>query len=323
MIAPATHPVVHLVGLPGTARPTPFDRGRLSPALLLAHAVRHGHAPDGPVIVAGPMGADDTARACGVEPSLHIALPVGEPRLARPGLRNRLGACERLICWSDELAPLARRMAEEVHLISTDPEQCPLVPRHFARITTFAERDARLWRARGGAPVRANHWLTELAAEQTDRGSTSGVRAHAGIPEGTLLIASLADRPCSTDARGLAFFLSVLQTTGYPVCGLIPSVATNAHAALRHARGLGNRYPVLLTERPMVDLLGDIDLVVMPEEDQSGSSLTLEAVARARGCRVIRLNHRGKAGLKSTPGSVAPILETLDEILGRPEPVDA
>lgn len=323
MIAPRAKSVVHLVGLPGTARPAPFDHGRLSPALLLAHAVLHGHAPDGEVIVAGPMGADETARACGVHPSEHIAVPVGQPRLARPALKTRLGACERLICWTDELAPLARRMADEVHLISTDPQLCPLVPRHFARITTFAERDARLWRDRGAAPVRANHWLAELAAGHPGPTNHAGLRAHAGIPAGTLVVASLTDRPCSTDARGLAFFLSVLQTTGYPVCGLIPSVAANAHAALRHGRGLGNRYPILLTERPMVELLGEVDVVVMPEEDRSGSSLTLEAVARARGCRVIRLNHRGKAGLKSTPGSVAPILETLDGILGRAEPVDA
>jgi hypothetical protein len=257
-----------------------------------------------------------------VEPSHHIALPVGEPRLARRGLRARLESCERLICWSDELATLARRMAQEVHLVSTNPDRCPLVPRHFARITTFSERDTRLWRARGAAPVRANHWLAELAADHRVT-TNAGVRAHAGIPEGTLLITSLSDQPSATDARGLSFFLSVLHTTGYPVCGLIPSVAFNAHAAVRHMRGLVSRYPILLTERPIVELLGEVNVVVMPEEDHSGASLTLEAKARSRGCRVIRLSHRGKAGLKSTPGSVAPILETLDQILGRREPVHA
>ncbi|MCC5822695.1 MAG: hypothetical protein LAT64_03885 [Phycisphaerales bacterium] len=317
---PSQPATLHLVGVPGTDRPTIYDHGRLAPPLLLAAALRHGLTPRGPVVIVGPAGATAAAESCGLTPDERIAPPIGEPWLARPSLRRHARRLDRLVCWSDELAPLARRMAPEVHLISTRPGRCLLGPRQFARVLTVAEHDAIAWRIRGGSPEVAPDWIDALR-EPTDAPRAPSVRAATGIGHSPLLIAALTDHPGMTDARGLAFLLSVLHTTGYPVCGLVPSISANAHAARRHIRGLVSRYPLLVTERPIIDHLHEIDVVTMPEEDKTGASMILEAVATARGCRVIRLSHRGKAGLKSTPGEVAPILETLDAIMAdRPDP---
>jgi hypothetical protein len=303
---------VHVVAVPTTGTHVHNDLGRLAPPLLLGESLRAGRVPRGRVVVVGPTGAAETARACGLSPDCFLTLPVGRPALGRRGFRRVAAGVQRIICWSDELSPLVRRMADEVHLVSTDPDRCPAPPRHFARVTVLTEEDERVWRGRGGSPV-----LEADSAEHAPAGSLSPADRRADLPvdASMLTLASLDDRPASTDARGLAFLLSVLHTTGYPVCGLVPSIAGNAFVARRHIRGLTSRYPLLLTERPLIALLRSIDIVITSDESKTGANAVLESVARAHGVRVIRLSHKGRAGLKSTPGAAAPILQTLDAIL--------
>lgn len=307
-----TH-TLHVIAVPATARPVPRDPGRLSPALVLAHAMAEGSCPPGPVLVVGPEGCDRTAAACGLPCDDVLTLPLGLPHLGRPGMMARTRGLQRLICWSDELAPLVRRAADEIHLVSTDPELCPGLARHFARITTLTDHDAAAWRERGAAPVRANAWVEAIRSTPVAPApAVAALRARAGKSE--VLITALQDHPARTDARGLVFLLSVLSTNGYPVCGLAPSIAGNIASARRHISGLVRGYRLLVTEEPLPGLLGAVDMAVMPEEPQTGASVILQAAAEARGCRVIRLSHRGKAGLKSTPGTAAPVLENLDAI---------
>jgi hypothetical protein len=317
MNSPPSHPrpdTLHIVAAPATARPVPHDPGRLAPLLLLAHALHEGRCPAGAVLLVGPEGCERTAAGCGLRHDGTITLPLGQPRLGRPALLARTRGLQRLICWSDELAPLVRRAADEIHLVSTDPDRCPGLARHFARITTLTEHDAALWRQRGAAPVRANAWVDAIRNTPVDPNrALDGLRER--LDPGDILITALEDHPSRTDARGLAFLLSVLSTNGYPVCGLVPSIAGNAHAARRHIAGLVSGYRLLVTEEPLPALLGGIAMAVMPEEPQTGASVILEAAAEARGCRVIRLSHRGRAGLKSAPGAAAPILQTLDAVL--------
>lgn len=322
-----TH-TLHVVAAPAIARPVSRDVGRLAPVLLLAHALREGHCPAGPVLLVGPDGAARAAAACGLEHTASLTLPLGEPLLGRRALRRRARGLNRLICWSDELAPLVRRAAHEVHLVSTDPARCPAPARHFARITTLTDHDAAAWRVRGAAPVRADAWIDEIrhappALPRTD------LRRRLAIPDDQILIAALRDRPADTDARALAFLLSVLHTTGYPVCAVTPTVAANIAVARRHLVALVRRYRLLLTEHPLPALLHEIDLAVVPEGPPTGASMILQAAAEARGCRVIRLTDRGKAGLRSAPGAAAPLLDVLESIIQergrhhRPEPAHA
>lgn len=312
---PGRPDTIHIVAAPATARPVPHDPGRLAPLLLIAHALNEGRCPPGPVLLVGPEGCGRTAAGCGLRHDDTLTLPLGQPRLGRPALLARTRGLQRLICWSDELAPLVRRAADEVHLVSTDPDRCPGLARHFARITTLTEHDAALWRQRGAAPVRANAWVE--AIRNTSVEPTAGVAGlHDRLGPRDILVTALDDRPSRTDARGLVFLLSVLSTNGYPICGLVPSIAGNVHAARRHIAGLVRGYRLLVTEEPLPALLGGVAMAVMPEEPETGASVVLQAAAEARGCRVIRLNPRSKAGLKSAPGAAAPILETLDAILG-------
>lgn len=305
---------LHIVAAPATARPVPGDPGRLAPLLLLAYALAAGECPPGPVLLVGPRECDRTAAACGLPHHATITLPLSQPRLGRPALLARTRGLQRLICWSDELAPLVRRAADEVHLVSTQPDRCPALPRHFARITTVTEHDAAIWRQRGAAPVRANAWVDAIR-NTPPSDLLHAQRLRDRVDPGTILVTALEDRPAQTDARALAFLLSVLHTNGYPVCGLTPSIAAHTASARHHIAGLVRRYPLLVTEEPLPALLGDIDMAVMPEEARSGASMILQAAAEARGCRVIRLSHRGRAGLKSTPGTAVPILQILDSIL--------
>lgn len=300
---------VHVVAAPTTLAAVPHDIGRLAPPLLLAEAIRHGRVPAGRVVVIGPTGATETARACGLTPGGRLTLPVGRPALGRQAFRRIAGGVQRVMCWSDELAPMVGRIADETHLISTDPARCTAPARRFTRISVLNEADARIWRERGATPVIEPDWLGDPPAD----GEIT--RPDLGVEPSVLTLAALDDRPSQTDARGLAFLLSVLHTTGYAVCGVVPSMSFNASAARRHLRGLTSRYRLLLTELPLVSLLGSIDIVVTSDEVSTGASEILESAARSRGARVIRLSHKGRAGLKSTPGAVAPILETLDAIL--------
>lgn len=310
---PAT-PTVHIVASPTTRTLVPADPGRVAPLVLLAHALRAGLCNPGPVIVVGASGAEETASSLGLTPAARVCLPLGVPRLGRRALARLLRGVERVICWSDELTPLVRGMADEVRLVSTDPDACPATPRQLAQITTLTEHDAQRWRLRGGTPETHDDWIEQIREHPSDT-PPSGLRAAHSISDSTLVVTTFADRPAATDARSLAFLLSVLHTTGYAVCGVVPSVAHNTHAARRHIRGLVSRYPLLVTERPIHTLLDGIDVVILPKEDDSAASLILEAFAGANGCRVIRLSPKGRAGLKSTPGAVAPILETLDALL--------
>ncbi len=306
---------LHIVAAPATARPVPHDPGRLAPLLLLAHALSEGKCPPGPVLLVGPEGCDRTAAACGLTHHATMSLPLGRPRLGRPALLARTRGLQRLVCWSDELTPLVHRAADEVHLVSTDPDRCPDPPRHFARITTITEHDAAVWRRRGAAPVRADTWVEALRASAPPSIPHHPRDLRDRADPGAVLITALEDRPAQTDARALAFLLSVLHTNGYPVCGLTPSIAANTASARHHIAGLVRGYRLLLTDEPLPALLGGIDMVVMPEEARTGASMILQAAAEARGCRVIRLSHRGRAGLKSTPGTAVPILQILDAIL--------
>lgn len=302
----------HVVAAPAQSG-RPGDVGRLSPLILLGHTLRVRARTNQRVVVVGPTGAADTARACGLEPTETITAPLGNPRMARPGLARRCRGAERIICWSDELAPLVRRMADDVRLVSTNPALCPLPPRHFARITTLTEHDTLAWRSRGASPVHAESWIREL--RDTPLGGVCSLRDQLVIDPGSLVLAELSDRPTRTDARGMAFLLSVLHTTGFPVCGIVPAVASNAHAARRHIRGLASKYRFFLTDLAIPSILSGVDLVVIAEQADTGSSQILEAYARARGCAVTRLSHRGRAGLQSTPGVAVPVLDMLEQIL--------
>jgi hypothetical protein len=332
VIARSDHPgTVHVVACPATGVAGVTDRGRLSPALLLAHALANGLTPPGPVVVVGPTGAADTARRCGLDPTATLAPPLGNPRMGRPGLRRIAGGADRVVCWSDEIAPLVARTGEQVRLVSTLPDACPEPPRRFSAITVLTEHDAGRWRERGASQVTVAPWADRL--REGPPGGAGGLggaggagqagaalRARAGVDERTLVLTALHDTPRQTDARGLAFLLSVLHTTGYPVCGVIPSIAANAPSAARHVRSLASRYRLLVCDGPVTDLLSGVDVAVMPEQPDTGSGQVLDAFAASHGCRVVRLSHRGRAGLKSTPGVAAPILEALDAIRGERRP---
>lgn len=311
MIAANDQPgTVHLVGAPPARPVTSHDAGRVTPAALCAACLRRGDYPLGPVVVVGGPGAHEHAVACGLSPARVVVPPLERPDLARWSLRRIAGGADRVVCWSDELARVGSRLCDNVELVSTDPGACRARPRKLARIACLTERDAEAWRGLGGTP-EVIPVPRRLLPDPDDR-------VAAVLPadaQGRIVFTPLSDRPTEADARGLAFLLSLLHETGYPVCGVIPVASANLVAARRHHRALHGRFRLLVSDRPLPDLLGCVDVAVMPDGVRHGADTLLEAMAAERGVEIVRLAHRGRAGLKSTPGVAAPILQRLDAIM--------
>lgn len=284
------------------------------------------------VVVLGGRGARESALSHGLAPHTVLAPPFGRPDLARFALRRLAVGARRIVCWSDELARSAARLSRRVELVSTSPGACNAPARRLARVVCLTEHDAEQWRDRGASPeVESSLMPNPRSWPSADR---QEVRALLGLDASVLLFAPLADAPHHADARGLAFLLTLLHTAGYPVCGIVPSAAASIVAARRHRRGVGSAYRLLVTDRLLTDILPAVDIAVQPGTPRTGSEVLLDALARMAGAEVVRLSHRGRAGLSSTPGAAAPILDRLDTMLAargvpavlhspRPEPVGA
>lgn len=316
------HATLHLIGAPSmlsavSARGGRWEQGgsRLTPVLAYRAAVERGLASNAPILLVGPAGADAHARACGLDIAQRIAPPVGIPRLGRAALRRVAGGIDRVICWNDELVPMAVGIAEHTELVSTRPDLCTVSHRKLSKVTCLTEHDAARWAER------------QVTAEVIDLTSTpttpaerrAEARGRLGVPDDALLFAAIADRPDDADARGMVFMLTVLDATGFDVLAMIPRVAANSIAARRHHRATGQAYQLFQTERPATEWLAAADVVVLPRPGGYGADALLESTCRAFGCQIIHLDARGKPTIG--PGSAKEcisgqsLLDRLDAIV--------
>ncbi|MEM9374327.1 MAG: hypothetical protein AAGA55_11865 [Planctomycetota bacterium] len=289
--------------------------GRLTPRIAYERAIRLGLSTNAPLVLVGPGGAEDDARASGIEPRHRIAAPIGSARMARSALRRIAGGIDRIVCWYDELAVMAAGIAEHTELVSTQPYLCSVPHRRLSGVTCLNQHDAARWAERGIIPNVID--LTE-APIQPHR-SRPATRERFCISSDALLFVAVADNPLHADARGLIFMLTVLHATGFPVQAVIPRGASNMVAARRHHRATGQPYPLLLTERPASEWLAAADVAVLPVSDRSGGDALLESECRSNGCEIIRMDTRGKPtigpGSDARSGGGQPLLDRLDKIV--------
>jgi hypothetical protein len=315
------HATVHLVGSPSLSDPiTPAGRhlapGRLTPAIACAQAIHAGLSPNAPVILVGQRESDRHARQMGLSLRHHLTPPLGLARLARPALRRVAGGVDRVICWSDELAPLATGMADNIELMSTRPDLCTVSPRRFSKITCYTDQDTATWTARGLIPERIDISTLQPVISTTASEARKAARDLLAINDETLLFAAISDRPSQADARGLAFLLTVLNATGFPVSAIAPDTARNAIAARRHHRATDRPYRMLLTRRPTGDWLPGADFVVLSHESsRDGSDAILEAYCHSFGCQIIRLDQAGKPTIGARGDAHDSLLARLDRAM--------
>jgi len=289
--------------------------GRLTSAFACAHAIAAGAVPNAPVIVVGQVGAEAHAAACGLTVQARITPPLGQPRLGRPTLARIAGGVDRIICWSDELAPMVVGIGEDVELVSTLPDRCRVSIRRLTKVACYTDHDTAIWTTRGITPHRLD---LPACDPQTDGLSRAAARARLGVDDRTLVFAALGDEPARTNARGLTFMLTVLDATRFPVCGIAPQTARNVIAARRHHRATGAPYRLLLTKRTPSDWLAGVDFAILPPRDDSGCDALLQRYAESFGCETVRLSHSGKASMGPSQGTGSEhesLLDRLDQAM--------
>lgn len=304
------HGTVHLVGTPGAAASGRRVFGRVSPALLCARSIAAGTTPNAPVIVVGTDRAADHARACGLTVTATVTPPLGNPRMARGAFRRIAGVAERIVCWSDELAPLAVHNAGEIELMSTRPDLCTRPHRRFTRIACYRDRDHALWSQRGASPVQIE--LPSIPA--ADAEAKALARERLGIDRPTIVLGALCDDVASANARGTAFLGTVLQETGYDITVVLPESADNLPSARRHHRARGRRFRMILTDRSPVEWLPALDFVATPHCTGTGADVCAAQLAMAAGAEIVRLGTGGKATLASAKHDAGTLLARLDAV---------
>jgi len=313
-----TGATLHLVAPPSwSPRDHRPSSGRLVPSLLAAHALRDraptgSGAPATTLVTIGDTDARAGARLAWLEPDLHAAPVLGRLRPLVRRLARLAAGRERVVCWSDELLPLAARLGIPCTLVSTAPHEIPPGAPRPERVLVADACDL-------------DHWETPAARLERDlaRGIEHGSTAREGraalrgameIPDDALLLGALEDNPSRVDARQFAFMLGLLSVTGYKVMGLVPRASARMTQALRHHEGLGRPFRFLIAEDPVTALLPALDACIVNPGHVSGSSVLMSQLIESAGVRVIDLSVTGRRGFSRSQRVASKILDQIDSI---------
>lgn len=245
-----------------------------SDGLLAACAVATSHpAWRHRVVVLGSASSEARAAHLRINSTDRVAAPLGSPRLAGPGLSAWLSGRRRpdaVVAWNAALVAPAERLM---------PPGVPVI-----RGELIAEAAAPVWKspADKGPSLRCD-LLHEL-----------------GLPanEAALVIGLLADRPREADLRAFAFTMGLLAVAHLRVIGLAPAHAAHAVRAARLRRTIGLNWPLVITERPVLSLLGALDAAVLGSADPGSTGVrVLVASAHSAGVPVFAHERIAPRGL--------------------------
>ena len=137
-------------------RSTSKHFGRTVPCLLLHSTLNdttssHSSTPN--IFIIGDSTTSVTATQFGIPFSHHIAPLLSNPRSAKRQLISRIHALNhqptKIICWSDELLPLASTAASRfglpLELVSTNPTVLGKVIANIDTVKAFDESDHDFW----------------------------------------------------------------------------------------------------------------------------------------------------------------------------------
>jgi len=317
-------PTLHLVA-PPSIQPNLTHLGRTIPTLLLAGALRDSLTPPQPhsrVIIVGDSTTKSTASALGLDFTDHFAPLLSNPKSLKRTILSRFRSTattpSRIICWSDELTPLASSLASHfdipAELISTNPSSISKPHHSFDSIRVFEPQDHDWW-----LDHRHTCRTDQLLSAVIDPAEISfehraAARTNLNIDPDTIVLAAVADNPAHVDAREFAFLLGLLAVSGYQVLGIVPNTAKNLDQALRHHRGLDQPFRLMTTTDQLPDLLPLLDACIHPTDEISGSTQLINRYIERADIPILSLRHSGKAGFTRAQGTANHLLDQMDQI---------
>jgi len=318
MIAPGPESAatLHLVAPPSWT-PTTGRRGlgRIVPGMLAAAALPRRANAKTTLVTVGDSAAQAEARRIGMRPDFHASPVLGRLRPLVRRLSRLASDAERVVCWSDELAPLATRLGPPCTLVSTASHEIPARSPRPDRVRVVDPCDVDHW---SSPPAQVDRALTtRLGSIDTPSPDRDTLRNALGIPEGVLCLGTLEDNPSRVDARQFAFMLGLLSVTGYEVVGVVPRSAARMAQALRHHEGLGRPFRFLIAEEPMTGLIRALDACIVNPGRVSGSSVLLSRCIERTGVRVIDLSVTGRRGFSRSQRVAAKILDQIESVASR------
>jgi hypothetical protein len=220
----------------------------------IAAAKRSPHP--GVMIVVGPRRGLDRARAAGF-PGTVVGVPavLGDAGLAASRVRKAwrvLGEPESVICWGDAAAEAAVRLGV--------PRVALRRARGEARRSSVAQ-DAIRWLSRLPA-ARSRPEFVPMDDVDASDASDAGFDGLRGAREPGVVRVLLAGRAPDADAMRFVFVLGLLHEAGQRVRGIIPAGAASISRARRFARASGNALEVIVSTRPLSELLAQSDVAV-------------------------------------------------------------
>ena len=291
------------------------------PVYLCAQAIKQGLTPPGRVLLIGDPQSEVVSRRLGLIPHQRLTPPMGRIRMLSREVQRISKQYQRVICWSDELAPLMRGLHADAELISTRPDLAQKRVSSRVDVRVFERSDRSIWESRNHQ-AELDTVLTPLIQNPPPLPSVIN-RSSLGLEPQDLCIGVIADQPSQIDARSFGFLMGLLHVAGFRLTAVIPSGASHLTSARRHHHGLGRPFRLLVSTQPMLTMLNLFDVLIHPCFDGSGSSHLIERLCENSDTPVLRLRHCGRSGLSRAPGVAGPIIEELDDIMARraPDPI--
>lgn len=329
MISPApsqNSAPLHLVA-PPSSRTNTKHFGRTVPCLLLsshlADSSQSQQLTQPQIVIVGDASTRTTATQFDIPFTHHIAPLLSNQRYASRQLISRVSALPtpptRIICWSDELLPLASAAASRfglpLELVSTNPSVLNKVTANIDSIKAFDESDHDFWTNHRHTSSTDHCLAQRIDSTPPSAASRNAAKANLNIDDSTLVLAAVADAPNQVDAREFAFLLGLLSVSGYQILGLIPKSAKNLEQALRHHRGLDQPFRLLTTTDPLPALLPLIDAYIHPTDTTNGSTKLLDRYMTKAQVPILNLRHSGKAGFSRAQGTAGQLLDEVDQVI--------
>lgn len=301
---------VHLAAPPNTAAVRTGSIGRTTPSLLCAASLPH-HAT---LVCVGDEQAQRDAARLGLHADHWVRPTIAKRSGLERSLRRAFPDAGRVVCWADELAPLALSLGVPCELVSTKPGRAPARLRRGTVVRVVCDADRTLWNTRG-VEATLDESLSISAHTHHSSASRDGLRRGLGIAPTTLCLGAFEDDPSEADARQFAFLLGLLSVAGYEVVGMLPENAARRAQAVRHHIGLGRPFRMLWTDSPLTDVLPVLDACVINPGVRDGSTLLLERLLEAGGVTPIDLSTTGPRGFSRSQRIAAKILDRIDGVV--------
>lgn len=304
--------VLNLVSAPTAASTSRPAIGGYVPTLLCARAIEEGHVPRGRIVLVGDEKSERSARSLGLVPDERLTPPLGRVKMLARSVRNIAEQSQRVCVWNDELVPLLKGVRAPAELISTRPDLARRRVPSRVDIRVFERHDRKVWEARNQEAEIDSLYRTSLEAASIGTGAHN--RSSLGIPDDSVCVGVIADRPSEIDARAIGFLIGLLNVSGFRLTAVIPENASHLNAARRHHQGLGDQFRFLIAQDPVLTMLPIFDVLIHPCFNGSGASVLLERICENMGTRVLRLESGGRAGLSRAPGVAGPVIDAIDDI---------